>query len=1154
MGVTVIDRLQRGGLGTAPFAITQEADTANSYLTVADLTARDAIPEWKRLPYMRVHVISDGNDYRLGANVTIAGQVWTEIDIVTPGTYQLLSEKNQPNGYVGLQSNSKINPIYIDNIYANNSYVVDDNAARNALTTLTGDIIIVTDDSKIYVKLNNNPPTNVDADFAELLFPGVVLSVNGMVGAVDITIANLLVDVINQTDLNNFITTSTAVLALDAVVSTHTVQIADLQADVLALQGAIAGPALIPTYNSLNPYTLNQAVKYQEVSGRYNLYVANNAIAAGEIPGVDPDWLRLGDYYTTAETTTLLASKANLVGGVVPISETNPAGLVMTYIAANIAARNAITPQTLNMRVYVTANTTNYIYAPGHPLADPQGFITETNGGVSTSFIALTDTPSSYTGAAGQFVRVNITETGLEFASGSFWSLASGGTLTDANTITGTTTDTLKFVFDNLGVTPVNGAGHWLANTTAATAGNQQISPSLVLEGQGWETTGGTSQSIRYAIDVLPIQTASIGGALYFKVSLNNSAYITLATLNSSGSLTISQGVAAVNVNNIASNGSSLPLTLTYGTNVINTGLVLKAHTSSAIALGETSAVHIHSSNNFAPTSGSAIFSSIKINSVINQTGSANGTIYGLDYNPTLTNVLGTHIAARFTSGQFIIGNTTAIANNRLRVSGIGTTTGLTLLLEDSSGNDRFGFTDAGLMYHYVVPANDNTLTQILVRDGGTGEIKYRTDSSIVADAWSLSVGGEFTGSPTLNGEGNDLTFMDINEWNSTINTLNYWSSPQHQFSGGDVKLDSSAYLNFGGAFGTTGYGFRDNGGVMQFKNNGGSWANFGGGGGSSSGANNEVQTSDGAGGFVASKLFFDETTGNMTLGDSGLAGASRTVSVVGSATNIDFILVPKGAGVLRASNSKLSIGGSNTFLFDISGSDTRISGGGLGLAGNFIIRTNDQTGTNLDSGSLYLHIGTKNGTGKSGNIGLFTTNVANWQSMERGLFIADALTAPTGNPSNGLFKWVDATEKVAKVRDEDGNVYNETPRNSVINIELENGGSDLTTGIKGIPVEIPYDAVVVGWRMMAYNSSNVLTSTSSVVDILMDDFASLPLTGADSIAGTDKPTLSAASTASDSSVTYTQMVKGEYLQAEIESIGSGIARLLVVLQIKKLN
>lgn len=48
-----------------------------------------------------------------------------------------------------------------------------------------------------------------------------------------------------------------------------------------------------------------------------------------------------------------------------------------------------------------------------------------------------------------------------------------------------------------------------------------------------------------------------------------------------------------------------------------------------------------------------------------------------------------------------------------------------------------------------------------------------------------------------------------------------------------------NGYLNFGTFSGFSGYGFRDNGGTMQFKNNGGSWQNFGtgsGGGGGGAG------------------------------------------------------------------------------------------------------------------------------------------------------------------------------------------------------------------------------------------------------------------------------------------------------------------------------
>lgn len=58
---------------------------------------------------------------------------------------------------------------------------------------------------------------------------------------------------------------------------------------------------------------------------------------------------------------------------------------------------------------------------------------------------------------------------------------------------------------------------------------------------------------------------------------------------------------------------------------------------------------------------------------------------------------------------------------------------------------------------------------------------------------------------------------------------------------GFDMHLSGSAgstqYLNFGDTEGIGGYGFRSSAGTMQFRNNGGSWSNFGGGGGGGGGS-----------------------------------------------------------------------------------------------------------------------------------------------------------------------------------------------------------------------------------------------------------------------------------------------------------------------------
>lgn len=122
------------------------------------------------------------------------------------------------------------------------------------------------------------------------------------------------------------------------------------------------------------------------------------------------------------------------------------------------------------------------------------------------------------------------------------------------------------------------------------------------------------------------------------------------------------------------------------------------------------------------------------------------------------------------------------------------------------------------------------------------------------------------------------------------------------------------------------------------------------------------------------------------------------------------------------------------------------------------------------------------------------------------------------------------------------------------INIVLYNGGTDLTTGIKDHPVMIPYSASAKGWDIMAFDSSNTLVSTSTVVDILSDTLANLPLSGTDSIAGTEKPTLSGQSTNQDTNLTtWSQLVPGNYLQAEIESINAGVAKVVVNIKVERI-
>lgn len=135
-----------------------------------------------------------------------------------------------------------------------------------------------------------------------------------------------------------------------------------------------------------------------------------------------------------------------------------------------------------------------------------------------------------------------------------------GGSLTGATTIVGTTANTLSFRFDGIATTPVDGAGIHLKNLTAAASGVQQISPSIVLEGQGWKTTAtAASQQVKYKIDVLPVQAATNPSAtMRFSSSINGGAYGDLMTLNPTlGNTWVSQ-----QTNNITTTVASTALQL----------------------------------------------------------------------------------------------------------------------------------------------------------------------------------------------------------------------------------------------------------------------------------------------------------------------------------------------------------------------------------------------------------------------------------------------------------------------------------------------------------------------------------------------------------------------------------------------------------------
>jgi hypothetical protein len=347
-----------------------------------------------------------------------------------------------------------------------------------------------------------------------------------------------------------------------------------------------------------------------------------------------------------------------------------------------------------------------------------------------------------------------------------------GGAFTAPIVLTGSSTNTLTGVFNSLGTTQTNGAGLWFQNSTAATLGNQQISPAITLEGQGWATGVNNSQSVKFIQDVLPIQAATNPSATWrLSSSINGAAYSNGVSYNSStGNFLVNGFFAASGSFDVYTGTNSFRARFQNSTGNFSLGTTtdaarlyilqsalsaswlpalrvdVGAHTSLTAATAFPNQVFSSATKTWVAVAGTITAQKDTEFRAITHSAATSGTFTNL-FNvymeaplvggaATATNAwaLGLGGSFRTDAGNVFIANAsgdTPTASTRLDVMGIGTTTAFGLLLESSSGTDNFGFRDDGKFFHYITPANDNALTDIIVRDGGTGELKYRTVASL---------------------------------------------------------------------------------------------------------------------------------------------------------------------------------------------------------------------------------------------------------------------------------------------------------------------------------------------------------------------------------------------------------------------------------------
>lgn len=383
--------------------------------------------------------------------------------------------------------------------------------------------------------------------------------------------------------------------------------------------------------------------------------------------------------------TNLTGTAAGLTAGTVT-TNANLTGDVTSTGNATAIASGVIVNADVNASAAIAGSKLDMSSATGLPISTGVS-------GLGTGVATWLGTPS--------WTNFNSAITG----TAPFWPLNGSASLTGAVTIIGTG-NALKYQYLSLGTTQTDGYGLWLQNTTVASSGNQQISPSITWEGQGWKTQAtAASQGVSFAADVLPVQGVGAPTGMWrLTPKINGVATSAYFRLNSDGArvdvktaglqvITNGGGVGGISLN--GSDPSSNKIIMTPGSfeittagawSAAGTGILLSPGSSVNATSGTQTGVAFTGA--FIPTSGTANFNTWGFTSSINQTGGASGqfsalsikptytlapNVIAIDYDPTVTSSA-SHVFLRSTSGNILFGGTTITASTRVDQRGLGTT------------------------------------------------------------------------------------------------------------------------------------------------------------------------------------------------------------------------------------------------------------------------------------------------------------------------------------------------------------------------------------------------------------------------------------------------------------------------------------------------
>jgi len=118
--------------------------------------------------------------------------------------------------------------------------------------------------------------------------------------------------------------------------------------------------------------------------------------------------------------------------------------------------------------------------------------------------------------------------------------------------------------------------------------------------------------------------------------------------------------------------------------------------------------------------------------------------------------------------------------------------------------------------------------------------------------------------------------------------------------------------------------------------------------------------------------------------------------------------------------------------------------------------------------------------------------------------------------------------------------------RKAQVGLTIGNGVDVITAGPKDVYAVVPFNGTVTAWTLLADQAGSI------VVDVWSDTYGNFPPTVADTIAGSEKPTLSGARKAQDESLTTwdTTVTAGDVIAFNVDS-ASTVTRVTLTLTVQ---